>query len=290
MYLKKLFIPFAFLLISQATLAQVTDDPAANYKAAQALVAAGKGTEAVPYLEQVVKTQNNYAAVSYSMLGSIYDNAKQPEKAIVVYKDGLKAYPQDQSLHFNLGIASFRAKQYAQAELAAIDAIRLDPKHANSQRLYGLVTFHQNKRANALLAFCSFLLLEPNGQRAEEAMTNLQSILKGGVLKADGAKSVSADAKEVAALNSGIASVIETAQTKKLSGNALLEYQLKNIFTLAGQASAKKTNKSFFDTYYADFFYKLAQAGQVPALVKLMVSKEESAAFSEWVKGAERKF
>lgn len=290
MLLKKLSTAILLsLLLTLPVLAQDADDPATNYKAALALVEAGKGTEGVPLLEKVLKTQSNYTNAAYSLLGSIYDKNNQPEKAIAIYKDGLKAYPKDQNLYFNLGIADFRAKLYADAELAAIEAIKLDPKHANSQRLYGLVTFHQNKRLNALMAFCSFLLLEPNGQRTEEAATNLQSILKGGVLKADGpGKLSSTQVAENAKLNAIISGAITSAQAKNLTGSTLLEYQLKIIFTQAGLASAKKSDKTFFDKFYADYFYKMAQSGNVPGLAKLIANKEVDAKLMDWVKGTER--
>jgi tetratricopeptide (TPR) repeat protein len=290
MQLKKLTITILLsLLFTAPLLAQETDDPATNYKAAMALVDAGKGPEGIPYLEKVLKTQSAYTNAAYSLLGSIYDKNNQPDKAIAIYKDGLKAYPKDQNLYFNLGIADFRAKLYADAELAAIEAIKLDPKHANSQRLYGLVTFHQNKRLNALMAFCSFLLIEPNGQRTEEAATNLQSILKGGVLKADGPGKVSAaQAAENAKTNAIITGAIASAQAKNLVGTALLEYQLKTIFTQAGQTSAKEVNKTFFDKFYADYFYKLSQSGNVPGLAKLIANKELDAKLRDWITGAER--
>lgn len=290
MQLKTPLITLLLLLLFTAPLlAQETDDPATNYKAALALVDAGKGPEGVPYLEKVLKTQSAYTNAAYSLLGSIYDKNNQPEKAISIYNDGLKAYPKDQNLYFNLGIADFRAKLYADAELAAIEAIKLDPKHANSQRLYGLVTFHQNKRLNALMAFCSFLLIEPNGSKSDEAITNLQSILKGGVLKADGPGKLSpAQVAENAKSNAIIAGAIVSGQAKNLSGAALLEYQLKTIFTQAGQVSGKKTTKTFFDKFYADYFYQLAQSGNVAGLAKLIANKEVDAKLMDWAKGTER--
>ncbi|MFD2866889.1 tetratricopeptide repeat protein [Mucilaginibacter antarcticus] len=292
MQARSLIVTLLFSILSvSSTFAQDTDDPATNYKAALALSNEGKGLEGVPLLEKVLKTQSNYTNAAYSLLGSIYDKSNLPDKAITVFKEGLKSYPKDQNLYFNLGIANFRAKKYADAELAAIEAIKLDPKHANSQRLYGLVTFHQNKRMNALLAFCSFLLLEPNGSRSEEAITNLQSILKGGVLKASGAnKSPGADARENALLNGIINQAIASSKTKNLNGAALLDYQLKTIFTQAGQASAKKADKTFFDQYYAAYFYKLAQSGNTPAMAKLVTDKTVDTSLSAWIASTERSF
>lgn len=286
----RIFLAFLFLSCSFFAFAQ-DDDPATNYKAALALVNANKGAEGIPYLEKVIKTTSAYTAAAYNLLGGIYDSNHEPEKAIAVYKDGIKAYPQYQNTYYNLGLAYFRNKQYGDAETQAIEAIKLDPQHANSQRMYALVTFHQNKRMNALLGFCSFLLLEPNTAQSAEVTTNMQSILKGGALKEDGIGTLSAaDIKERATLNAGITAIAASAQAKKLTGAALLEYQLKAIFGLAGQSAEKKTDKSFFDQFYAAYFYKLAQSNNMPVFIGLITNKQPDAGLTEWVKTTPREF
>jgi tetratricopeptide (TPR) repeat protein len=299
---KAILVVVMMLIMGKPLLAQtnVTTDNNANYQKALTLYNSANPAEGIPYLESILQTNSTIKPAAYDLLGNIYDKTQQPEKAIESYKEGIKLDPNYQTLHFNLGIAYFRAKKYAEAELSAIEAIKLDPKHANSQRLYGLVTFHQNKRVNALLAFCSFLLLDPQNQRAEEAYTNMQSILSGGVLKTEAA------AKDAAtlALNSGLSAIIAAGKTKNLQGLALLEYQLKSIFAMAGQLSAQKANKKFFDSYYADFFYKLAQNPQLSTFVKLVSLSGEMGAYKKWqqsnaqqvtaldnwVKATERKF
>ncbi len=285
-----MFLSFSIFVFAQDK--TETDDPSTNYKTAFALVNANKANEAIPYLEKVVKTTSAYTAAAYSLLGSIYDNDHQPEKAIATYKEGLKAYPKDQSMHYNLGLAFFRNKQYADAETEAVVAIKLDPKHTNSQRMYALVTFHQNKRVNALLGFCSFLLLEPNTPRSAEAFTNMQSILKGGTLKEDGTGILSpADVIERNVLNAGLSAVTTSAQAKKLTSAELIEYELKGIFTFAGQYAEKKSGKTFFDKFYAEYFYKLAQSNNVAAFAK-MVSEHTplSGELESWLKVTERGF
>lgn len=287
------------------TLSAQSIDPAdnnANYQKALSLYQSGAAAEGIPYLENIFKNNSTIKPAAYDLLGNIYDRLKQPEKAIAAYTEGIKLDPNYQNLRFNLGLAYFRVKKYAEAERSAIDAIKLDTKHANSQRLYGLVAFHQNKRVNALLAFCSFLLLDPTNARAEEAYTNIQSILRGGILKSE--PGVTTTDKNDLALNRGLAAIIAAGKTKKLPPQQLLEYQLKNIFIMAGQLSAKKTDKSFFDKYYADFFYKLAQSNSMPAFAGLVSVSGDKAAYSkwqqdsiqqvtmltDWVKATERKF
>ncbi|GAC1312691.1 MAG: hypothetical protein NVSMB24_34670 [Mucilaginibacter sp.] len=48
----------------------------------------------------------------------------------------------------------------------------------------------------------------------------------------------------------------------------MLEYELKSIFTITGQLSEKNTGKTFFDKFFADYFYKLAQSSNMPAFTR----------------------
>lgn len=272
-------------------LAAEPDNVQANYQLAFSLNASGKGTEAIPYLNKVIKTGGDLTGPAYELMGSIYDTAHQPQQAIDAYQQGIKLKPDYQPLYFNLGIAYFRAQKYADAELAAIEAIKLDPKHANSQRLYGLVTFHQNKRVPALMGLCSFLLLDPEGQRADEAYTNLQSLLKGGDLKA-----AKAD-PETLMLNKTLSITIAASGSQ-------LEAQLKNIFTAVGKLGEKGGKQSFFWNYYSAFFYKLSQTPHFSTAVKMIsLSADKTSganwlqnhadqrkALDDWTASAERKF
>jgi tetratricopeptide (TPR) repeat protein len=257
----------------------------ANYEMGFTLLMSGKGNDGIPYVEKAIKTSTStqLKAACYDMLGSIYDNGHQTKKAIGAYKAGIAVNPQYQRLYYNLGLTYFRNKQFAEAEQSAIEAIKLDPKHGSSLRMYALVTFHQNKRVNALMGFCSFLLLNPQGPQAAEAFGNIQHILQGGVLKdANGKNTIMLspkDEKENGALNLAISMVVLSGQNKKLTGMDLLEYELKSIFTIAGETSEKKTDKDFYDKFFAGYFYQLAKSDNIPAftrLVSLSANKDDN--------------
>ena len=270
-----------------------TIDPAdnnANYQKALSLYQAGASADGIPYLENILKTNSTIKPAAYDLLGNIYDKIQQPDKAIAAYNEGIKLDPNYQNLRFNLGLAYFRIKKYADAEQSAIDAIKLDTKHANSQRLYGLVAFHQNKRVAALLAFCSFLLLDPSNVKASEARTNIQSILNGGELKAG--QGIATNDKSSIALNTRLTGIIAAGKTKKLTGKALLEYQLKSIFIMAGEQTAKKPDKDFFDKYFAEYFYKLAQGNNMTAFAKWISQGSDinDSRLTDWVNSTERGF
>jgi tetratricopeptide (TPR) repeat protein len=261
----------------------------ANYEMAFSLLGSGKGNDGIPYVEKTIKGSTNLSltAASYDLLGSIYDQDHKSAQAIGAYKKGIEVNPKYQRLHYNLGIAYFRNKQYAEAEASAIEAIKLDPKHASSQRMYALVAFHQNKRVPALMAFCNFLMLEPQTERSAEAFGNIQHILQGGVLKDDRGRTTiqlsPKDDKDNSTMNLAISMVTIAAQQKKLTGMALLEYQLKTIFGTAGELSAKKTDKDFFSKFYAGYFYQLSQSTNMPAFTRLISLSANKAANTKWM-------
>lgn len=261
----------------------------ANYEIAFSLFSSGKGDDGIPYIEKTIKgsASPSLTAASYDLLGTIYDQDKKSANAIDAYKKGIEANPKYQRLYYNLGIAYFRNKQYADAEASAIEAIKLDPKHAGSQRMYALVTFHQNKRVCALMGFCSFLLLEPQGPRAAEAFSNIQHILQGGVLKDGNGRTTIVispkDNQENELLNMSISMTALSGQSKKLAGMELLEYELKHIFSIAGELSAKKAEKSFFEKYYIDYFSQLAKSDNMPAFTRLVSLSADKDGNSKWM-------
>jgi len=222
----------------------------ADYQLAYSLFLSDKGKDGIPYLEKVIKGDSKLNSAAYDLLGLIY----------------------------------FKNRRYAEAEKNAIEAIKLDPKHASTQRMYALVSFHQNKRAQALLGFCSFILLEPNTARSAEAYGNIQHILQGGALKPEPGEAAPhvVDAN-TSALNQAITQAIaDFSKRRYASAGDLLTAELKAIFTNAGQLAEKQSGNDFFRKYMAAYFYQLAQSPNMPALARLVsLSTPESA---KWAK------
>ena len=261
----------------------------ANYEISLSLYYIKRPDDAMPHLEKAVKSTNKELAVaSYSLLASIYDEKNQSAKAVDIYKEAIKINPDYPQIFYNLGIVYSRMQQYPEAENAAIEAIKHNPKNASSLRLYALVCFHENKRANALMGLCSFILVEPTGARAGEAYGNIQHILQGGVLKdANGKTTIQVspnDEKETGTYNMSINMATISAQSKGLAGLAMLEYQLKTTFGIVGELSAKKTDKSFFDKFFADYFYKLSQSNYMPAFTHTIALTDPKADSANWSK------
>ncbi len=248
-----------------------TGNVQAEYEMSYTLAASGKSDEALPFLEKVIRT-NTYAE-AYDLIASIYDDKNDFDRATAYYKQGIAAFPDYQRLRFNIGISYLRQKKYADAEEAAIKAIQLDPKHASSQRLYALAAYGEDKRGVSLLAWCSFLLLEPQSKRSPEAFQYLEKIINYGIKQTD-AKSVSINISS-AGIDDGtnlmmpIAVIAATADKKGLSKIDTLALQLQSLFQISAGFAGKK-NDAFYKNFFSDYFKALAASGNVPAFARFI--------------------
>jgi len=277
----------------------------AYHEISYSLFSSGRGKEAIAYLEKLLALDPKSGG-AYDMLGSIYDDDKQPDKAVEYYKKGIAVDPQYQRLHYNLAITCLRQKKYAESENYAVEAIKLDPKHASSQRAYAMATFYENKRGVSLLAWSSFLMLEPQTKRSAEAYRYVQYIINYGV-KQTGEKNVtiniSTDDLSGANLLMPMAIVNATSGKKDLTKTDSLTLQLKAIFSIANTFEDKKGDP-FYKNFLGDYFKKLSETDNMPAfarLISLGANQEENlqwfkdnnaklSALDAWVTATKREF
>jgi tetratricopeptide (TPR) repeat protein len=281
------------------------DYATAYYELGYTMFITGRGRDAIPYMEKALKLDPKLVG-AYDVLGSIYDDNKQFDKAVDYYKQGIKADPNYQMLYYNLAISCFRQGKYEDAEANVVQSIKLNPKHASSQRAYAMIAFKQNRRGVSLLAFSSFLLLEPQTKRSVEAFNYIKYFLNYGI-KRDSAKNVnltiSSGDTESGNLALAMSVLAATSDKKDLNTIDSLKLQLKSAYDVSGTFSMNK-HDDFYLRFYADYFKKLAQTDNMPAftrLISLTAYKDENlkwfkendkqlSALEAWLGGQERKF
>jgi tetratricopeptide (TPR) repeat protein len=261
------------------------DNLQADYELAFTLYNAGKGQQSIPYLETIIKS-NGAKSETYDLLGSIYDDSNEPDKAIEAYSNGIADNPNYERLHFNIGISYYRQRKYAKAESAEVDAIKLDQKHASSQRIYAMVNYDEGKRICALMAWCSFLLLEPQTERSAEAFRNIKKVLNYGITKKDSTHTnINISTADIGSTNFALSLTIlaATEGKKNLSSVDSLTLQLTSIFKSAHEYT-ESTKDVFFANFYAKFFAQLADSGNMEAFVRLISLSAYKAETLAWVK------
>ncbi|RVU01366.1 tetratricopeptide repeat protein [Mucilaginibacter limnophilus] len=265
----------------------------AKYEMAYTYFSSGKVKEAIPILEKIIKFGTGDRGGAYDLLGSAYDDEGQPQKAIDTYLAGVKNSPDYQRLYFNLGITYNRLNKYAEAEKWAIESIKRQPEHASSHRLLGEVVLKQNRQIQAILAYSNFLLLEPQTERAGVTFKTLQDLLKKGVTKT-GDKSITVTISENQLKpGSGTEQLMLSTSAASIVGKGLppveeLTELLTTIYNISGELAAKKSN-DFFSKFYTEYFYKLAQSGNMPAFARFISLSAYGDENRQWFKDNEAK-
>ena len=267
----------------------------ANYEIAFTLVSTGARKEAIPYLERVTKTKNNTTASAYDLLGSIYDELGQKEKAIANFKQGIETDPKYTMLYYNLAITYVRMGNTKEAMSYVIQSLKLNPMHASSHRLYAMLSkINPQNKVNAVLAYCNFLILETNTERSVAAFKDLQTLLTSGVTTTGKQNNITVDQGKDADLNaSNLAismSYVSLNSLPEFSDSDKLEHQLKIIFSTTGEISAKKENKDFFWSFYADYFNKIAKSEHLPIAARIIGFISNQEVNRKWIKEHELQF
>jgi tetratricopeptide (TPR) repeat protein len=262
------------------------NDLQADYEMGFTLYSEGKGLDAIPFLEKITQSKDSKYE-TYDLMGSIYDDNNQPGKAIDCYIKGIADNPKYERLHFNLGISYLRQKKYDEAEACETDAMKLDPKHASAQRIYAMAEYDQGNRTRSLLAWCSFLLLEPQSQRSAGAFAYIRAILNYGITyKNEKSIDISVSEKDLKSeeFMSQMAIVASTEdkgfESKKETPADSLTVELASIFQVAAEHSQSDTG--FYSNFFAKYFGSLAASGNVPAFaryISLAAYKDENLAW-----------
>jgi tetratricopeptide (TPR) repeat protein len=237
------------------------DNMTAMFEKSFSLVSSGKPDQAIPYLEKV--SASNSMPNAYDLLGSIYDDKQNFEKATGYYQKGIAAFPAFHMLRYNLSISLIRQKKFKEAEATAIESIKINPRHASSQRAYAMATFAQGNMPASLLGWCSFLLIEPQTPRGTEGMKFVRTILYNGMTT--NGKNTTISLTDIGPANLGIKIAVlgSTVGKTGLSPVDSLELQLTSVFKVLNEQ--KDLLKSPFAVkYLSDYFNALAISGNMP--------------------------
>lgn len=282
----------------------------ANYEISMTYLALKDYEKAIEHSDNIISAKSDYMEQAYILKGSALDLMGKPKEAINTYNKGIKKFPNNHLLYYNLGYTSYNLNEYKDAEIALQNAVKINPSHASSHLLLGYVMSDQGYRVKSLLAVYNFLLLEPKGKRALNAYELLNSELKRGVKK-ENDKSTSitlSDNKESDEFKAAELMLSLLEASKSLEENEKkTEYELfsentKSFFSILGEL--KKNNKGFWWNYYVDFFYSLKENKHVEAFsyyitqskedekitIWLNENKEKVDALSVWYSNYERKF
>jgi tetratricopeptide (TPR) repeat protein len=219
-------------------------------------------TNALKYSTKVINS--NYKPLlldAYNVKGSALAGLQKYADAIVLLKDALKKCGDDYLLHYNLGLSYFKNHDSENAIVYLEKSINEKVNYSESYFLYAYALSDQNRWIEALLAFDSFLLLDPDDERSKDVFADMMDILQN--------KLVASDEKPALVRNLDLNKVKNTLLTVKNAipvdnkdNNNYLYFQEATKSILAElKLAQKEENQGMFWEYFVPTFIDILDSG-----------------------------
>jgi tetratricopeptide (TPR) repeat protein len=270
----------------------------ANSQIAMSYFKLGDYDNAILYSEKVIQDDNDptYVLSSYVTKGSCLDIIGETDASIELFKEGIEKFPENNYLHFNLGINYFKLNDVTNAEYHAVQSATIDPGHLTSHFLLANINHRQEEKIPTLLTSFYFLLAEPHTEKSVEALDMVYTNFSSGVTEET--------TKEGAPININITlgatsefgsaelmlSLLEASKSleknKDKSEDELFIENTTSFFTILGDTT--KETDGLWKGFYIPFFYKLAQSEHMETFCHyVQQSKNENSIV--WLKEHEEK-
>ena len=118
---------------------------------------------------------------AYNGLATVYNAQKKFKEAQAASAEASKhlsagAGAGDVTALYNAAVIAWNANDFAKANELLTQALKSDPKHAESHFMLGRVLINLGKLGEAATEFETYLKLAPNGPNAKEAQTNFDAL------------------------------------------------------------------------------------------------------------------
>ncbi|MEM0544023.1 tetratricopeptide repeat protein [Flavobacterium sp. j3] len=268
---------------------------------AYSLLSLSKYEEAILNCKKAIKAHpkdSNLKSV-YVTYGNALDSQKKTDQAFEIYNEGLKLFPEYYQLYFNKGVTYASVKKTDEAIACFQNAIKFNPKHASSHNAIAKLE-KANRRIPAILAFCRFLVVEPQTKRAEENLASLRELMKANV-KQTGEKSISvtidskmfADTTSTGKPKENNFSSTDLISTMDISldydeinkNKTEVENFIRKMETIcASLAESKKDNSGFYWSYYVPYFIELKKQKLLEPFAYIVFASSTNEDVQEWIK------
>jgi tetratricopeptide (TPR) repeat protein len=274
----------------------------AHYEKSFSLYASGKYEECIDLCKVMVRvfSKEEDARKIYVNYGSSLDALGKPDEAIRIYSDGIKKFPGSYLLYFNRGITQYLQKNIDRATADFQQSVSLNPAHASSHQYLAYCVYDKNKIASAM-ALSAFLVMEPQGQRAEKNLKLLLQLLGSNVEKKDeknititlspdvlDKKRNKEDDFHLTELTLSLSAALDLGEKKKDLGPA---QKLKDKLEVIGSISAegKKSKQGFFTQFYVPFFKQMKADSLLETVSYILYASSTHEEIKNWIEANKTK-
>ena len=273
------------------------DNLAALAEMAYSYLSIDKYEESISYSKRALKTHPHDPVLKtvYVSYGNALDGEGKTEKAVEVYDEGIKIFPDYFQLYYNKGISQIKLDKSGEALLSFERSATLNPKHASSHNAIGRLLYMTNK-IPSLMAFCRFLALEPDSKRSSANLNNIQKIMSEHVSK-KGANNVTVNVSP---------ELLDTNKKKEknnfsgaeliLAVSSSLDYDSSNVNKTDVEKfirkisilckylqETEKDNYGFYWDYYVPYFTEMNDKGLTEVFAYIAFASSEDPTVKVWL-------
>ncbi len=106
----------------------------------------------------------------YTDMGCCYDNLQKYGDAVALYEAGSKLFPKANMLYFNKAFSLTKLEKNKEAFECYKKSEALNPFHPGTHYALGILAMNEGKTSLALLAFSTYILLDPDSKMANNAL------------------------------------------------------------------------------------------------------------------------
>jgi tetratricopeptide (TPR) repeat protein len=232
----------------------------------------------------------------YMQYGSALDDMGKPNDALEMYDEAISKYPGLFLLHFNKGLTLQKLNRFEEALLEYQRSLQIKPLHSSSNLYTGLLLQDKN-RIPALLAYATFLAIEPKTDRSKEALTRAEKIAGANVKKEGNNTTIFLDPSLLGGAKNKkqendfstiemIFSLTAAAESKELDSLAKtpaekMSFRLQMLINSLDES--KKEGKGFYWDHYVSFFVEMKEKNLVGTLAHLMYAKSNDEEDNKWL-------
>lgn len=231
----------------------------------------------------------------YVQLGSAYDELGQRDKAVEVYKHGIKLFPGTYLLHYNLALTYRRIAKESEAREETKQSALLNPDHPSSQLMLAHIYMNAAYKTPALLAACRFLVMEPRSQRSAVALDIIRRVLDGNVSRGKNAKTINifidekpsktdeGDFGRVELFYPLLKAASMTEKNQNRTQAELTVESFSKILKLLDETPPRANDSRFPVRYYLPYYAEMSKRGYVEPFAYYILQSSGMPGVSEWL-------
>ncbi len=250
----------------------------------QTLDMAGRFEEALELGDSLLPTGTELPALFYLLFGNVYINQERYEEAIEIYSKGLKYFPYQRNLMYNIGYSYFVNEDFEKSLNILQDLLVINPYVGNAHQILGNIMSRMGNISKAALSYLIYLAINPEDNAA---LVRLNLILSDG-FREEGSYASDYDNSLFEEYDQILRSkaAIDDRYKSEVDLEAPVAQQSE---LLINQLEYKEGTDDFWMDYYVPLFQKLSESELTAAYIYFILYSSENEKVLDWLKKNESK-